>query len=183
MPNYVRRDGVLNIASHFPSNTVAPDIGEMTSWFKRRAPLTNNVRTPGPKMYNAMASSDTPGTKGTTRLHMDMADAVNVMLYAAPTPDGKPGGAIWDIYDASDAGKIRDFLKGKFKGKFQNDPIHSQTFYLDCDLRKELYEEFGVKSYRIYQKPGDVVFIPAGCAHQACCISPELAAVTKILTR
>jgi len=41
-------------------------------------------------------------------------------------------------------------------------------FYLDCDLRKELYEEFGVKSYRIYQKPGDVVFIPAGCAHQVC---------------
>ena len=28
MPNYVRRDGVLNIASHFPSNTVAPDIGK-----------------------------------------------------------------------------------------------------------------------------------------------------------
>lgn len=27
IPNYVRRDGALNIASHFPSNTVAPDIG------------------------------------------------------------------------------------------------------------------------------------------------------------
>jgi lysine-specific demethylase 3 len=117
-------------------------------------------------MYNAMASSDTPGTKGTTRLHMDMADAVNVMLYSAPTPEGEPGCAVWDIYDASDAGKIRDFLKNKFKGKFQNDPIHSQMFYLDCDMRKELFDEFGVKSYRIYQKPGDVVFIPAGCAHQ-----------------
>ena len=119
-----------------------------------------------------MASTDTPGTKGTTRLHMDMADAVNVMLYATPTPDGEPGGALWDIYDASDAGKIRDFLKSKFK--FQNDPIHSQTFYLDCDLRRELYEQFRVKSYRIYQKPGDVVFIPAGCAHQARCLPLEL---------
>lgn len=28
VPNYVRRDGVLNIASHFPSNTVAPDLGK-----------------------------------------------------------------------------------------------------------------------------------------------------------
>jgi lysine-specific demethylase 3 len=27
MPNYSRRDGVLNIASHFPSNTVMPDLG------------------------------------------------------------------------------------------------------------------------------------------------------------
>ena len=145
--------------------------------------MINNIHVLGPKMYNAMASSDIPGTKGSTRLHMDMADAVNVMLYSAPTPDGKSGGALWDIYDASDAGKIRDFLKNKFKGKFQNDPIHSQMFYLDCDLRKELYEEFGVKSYRIYQKPGDVVFIPAGCAHQARYFSLEFIVVTGILTR
>ena len=27
VPNYVRRDGVLNIASHFPSNAVGPDLG------------------------------------------------------------------------------------------------------------------------------------------------------------
>lgn len=27
VPSYVRRDGALNVASHFPSNTVAPDLG------------------------------------------------------------------------------------------------------------------------------------------------------------
>ena len=27
VPSYVRRDGALNIASHFPSNTIAPDLG------------------------------------------------------------------------------------------------------------------------------------------------------------
>lgn len=31
VPNYVRRDGVLNVASHFPSNTVAPDLGMCVS--------------------------------------------------------------------------------------------------------------------------------------------------------
>jgi lysine-specific demethylase 3 len=31
MPNYARRDGVLNIASHFPSNTVMPDLGTWAS--------------------------------------------------------------------------------------------------------------------------------------------------------
>jgi lysine-specific demethylase 3 len=31
MPNYCRRDGVLNIASHFPSNTVMPDLGTWAS--------------------------------------------------------------------------------------------------------------------------------------------------------
>ena len=34
MPNYVRRDGVLNITSHFPSNTVAPDVGMMARLFR-----------------------------------------------------------------------------------------------------------------------------------------------------
>ena len=28
VPNFVRRDGVLNISSHFPSNVVAPDLGQ-----------------------------------------------------------------------------------------------------------------------------------------------------------
>lgn len=27
-PAYTRRDGVLNIVSHFPKNTIAPDVGE-----------------------------------------------------------------------------------------------------------------------------------------------------------
>ena len=30
VPTCVRRDGALNIASHFPSNTVAPDLGDST---------------------------------------------------------------------------------------------------------------------------------------------------------
>ena len=32
MPNYVRRDGVLNIASHFPSNAIGPDLGTPLSF-------------------------------------------------------------------------------------------------------------------------------------------------------
>lgn len=96
---------------------------------------------------------------------MDMADAVNVMLYAAPRQDGSPGCAVWDIYRARDAKKIRQFLHAKF-GFSKTDPIHSQHYYLDSDLRRELFEQQGVKSWRIYQKPGEAVFIPAGCAHQ-----------------
>lgn len=90
IPNYVRRDGVLNIASHFPSNTVSPDLG--TSSFSRVIPcMRSNVYFLGPKMYNAMASFESQGSKGTTRLHMDMSDAVNIMLYSANTPDADPG--------------------------------------------------------------------------------------------
>jgi lysine-specific demethylase 3 len=28
IPNYTRRDGVLNLASHFATNAVAPDLGK-----------------------------------------------------------------------------------------------------------------------------------------------------------
>lgn len=118
-------------------------------------------------MYNAMASSEKAGSKGSTRLHMDMSDALNIMTYASPARDGSPGTAAWDLFRVEDSDKIRAFLKDKFRGQFLHDPIHSQQIYLDEALRRELWEKWNVISYRVYQKPGEAVFIPAGCAHQA----------------
>ncbi|KAJ7047814.1 hypothetical protein C8F04DRAFT_986129 [Mycena alexandri] len=145
MPNYVRRDGALNFASHFPLNTIGPDLG--------------------PKMYNAHANREEVSTKGSTRLHMDMADALNLMAYAAPGPDGQEGCAAWDLFRAEDSGAIRQFLRSEFTVTGL-DPIHSQQVYLDDEKRRQLWEEHGVKSFRVYQKAGEAVFIPAGCAHQ-----------------
>ena len=39
VPNYVRRDGVLNLASHFPSNTISPDMGMFGNYLQRRLSL------------------------------------------------------------------------------------------------------------------------------------------------
>ncbi|WVQ76876.1 hypothetical protein IAR50_006550 [Cryptococcus sp. DSM 104548] len=182
-PDWTRRDGVANLYSHFPPGPTRPDIG--------------------PKMYAAFAADEGPGGFGSTRLHMDVADAVNIMLYAAPISEeesslgvdkdqataqneketgkekqrGKkqPGCAVWDLYPASAADKIRDFLKSKFdKTHSFIDPIHSQRFYLDTDLRKELFEKKGVAGWRVWQYPGQAVFIPAGCAHQVCNLSDSI---------
>ncbi|KAI0291970.1 hypothetical protein BC826DRAFT_1020640 [Russula brevipes] len=151
IPSYCRRDGVLNIASHFPPDVVAPDLG--------------------PKMYNAFATEDTEGSKGSTRLHMDMADAVNMMVHAEPCADGTPGGARWDLFRAEDAPAIRKFLIDRFGLANGLDPIHSQQFYLDKQLRAELYAKTGVRSHQVIQRQGEAVFIPAGCAHQVCNLS------------
>ncbi|KAJ7711539.1 Clavaminate synthase-like protein [Mycena olivaceomarginata] len=145
IPAYVCRDGALNIASHFPSNTVRPDLG--------------------PKMYNANANLAEVGGHGSTRLHMDMADALNIMMYAARDPAGAEGCAAWDIFRAQDSTKLREFLRSNYTIEVP-DPIHSQEVYLDDGARRRLWEKYGVQSYRVYQRAGEAIFIPAGCAHQ-----------------
>lgn len=62
-------------------------------------------------------------------------------------------------------------------------PIHGQQHYLDAGLRARLLAETGIKPWRILQRQGQAVFIPAGsvpldphtapltryrCAHQVC---------------
>ncbi|XP_066505214.1 lysine-specific demethylase 3B isoform X2 [Hoplias malabaricus] len=180
LPEYTKRDGKLNLASRLPNFFVRPDLG--------------------PKMYNAYGLISTEDRKvGTTNLHLDVSDAVNVMVYVG-IPEGnnnhesevmltieegdvdemtkrrvyegkeKPG-ALWHIYAAKDAEKIRELLRkvGEEQGQENppdHDPIHDQSWYLDQVLRRRLYEEYGVQGWSIIQFLGDAVFIPAGAPHQ-----------------
>uniref|UniRef100_A0A3Q0SMD2 Lysine-specific demethylase n=1 Tax=Amphilophus citrinellus TaxID=61819 RepID=A0A3Q0SMD2_AMPCI len=188
LPEYTKRDGRLNLASRLPNFFVRPDLG--------------------PKMYNAYGLISTEDRKvGTTNLHLDVSDAVNVMVYVG-IPHGednqeeeaeisgrkevlttieegdvdemtkrrvhegkeKPG-ALWHIYAAKDAEKIRELLRkvGEEQGQENppdHDPIHDQSWYLDQVLRRRLYEEYGVQGWSIVQFLGDAVFIPAGAPHQ-----------------
>lgn len=178
--NYTQRDGKLNLASRLPECFVRPDLG--------------------PKMYNAYGSALYP-TKGTTNLHLDISDAVNVMVYVGIPRDGNADehikeafraidnagcdiltrrrvreknelpGALWHIYAAKDADKIRDLLNKVAIERGErlspdHDPIHDQSWYLDGPLRERLYKEYGVEGYPIVQCLGDAVFVPAGAPHQ-----------------
>ncbi|KAL0974001.1 hypothetical protein UPYG_G00214130 [Umbra pygmaea] len=188
LPEYTKRDGRLNLASRLPDFFVRPDLG--------------------PKMYNAYGLTETEDRSvGTTNLHLDVSDAVNVMVYVGiPEVEGehvketeihgckevlatieegdvdemtkrrvyeakeKPG-ALWHIYSARDAEKIRELLRkvGEEQGQENppdHDPIHDQSWYLDGVLRRRLYEEYGVQGWAIVQFLGDAVFIPAGAPHQ-----------------
>ncbi|XP_075065327.1 lysine-specific demethylase 3B isoform X2 [Mixophyes fleayi] len=180
LPEYTKRDGRLNLASRLPSYFVRPDLG--------------------PKMYNAYGLITAEDRRvGTTNLHLDVSDAVNVMVYVGiPVGESahdeevlktieegdadevtkkrihegkeKPG-ALWHIYAAKDAEKIRELLRkfGDEQGQenpADHDPIHDQSWYLDQSLRKRLYDEYGVQGWAIVQFLGDAVFIPAGAPHQ-----------------
>ena len=180
LTEYTHRNGRLNLASRLPDFFVRPDLG--------------------PKMYNAYGSALYPN-KGTTNLHLDISDAVNVMVYVGIPKDsdneehikeafraideagcdivtrrrvrekGELPGALWHIYNARDADKIRDLLNKVVMEKGgllepNHDPIHDQSCYLDGMLRERLYKEYGVEGYAIVQCLGDAVFIPAGAPHQ-----------------
>lgn len=190
-PMYTRRQGFMNLTSMFPVDANRPDLG--------------------PKLYNAYAASHTTRGKGSTTLHMDVTDAVNIMCYSVANgspeslenlpgvtdPNSQPViGAVWDVFRAEDSDKIRQFILqreqedpelyhnphlsnkrektklGKSAPKSAtDDPIHRQIFYLTDPELILLRKRFGVLPFRIWQKPGDAVFIPAGCAHQVCNLS------------
>jgi len=119
LPDYTRREGRYNLASYIPDFFVRPDLG--------------------PKMYIAYGSPLYP-EYGSTNLHLDMSDAVNLIVYVG-IPKGESWqqhylagiravdeagcdiatrkrvrqkgvvvGALWHIFHPRDADKIRDFL-------------------------------------------------------------------------
>ena len=122
-------------------------------------------------MYNAYRTTQDDQHSGTTPLHKDLSDAVNIMTYAASLPNGRPGFARWHIFDENDSQGIREFLQ-EYYGLSENDgdPIHAQRFYL-TPLMLTTLNERGITPHTIDQYPGYAVFIPAGCAHQVKCFA------------
>jgi lysine-specific demethylase 3 len=83
-------------------------------------------------------------------------------------------GAVWDIWSAEDEPKLSAFLwriASEESGdervkKLIGHPIHDANVYVTAAMRRRLWEEEGVLSYRFLQHEGEAVFIPAGCPHQ-----------------
>jgi hypothetical protein len=117
-------------------------------------------------MYFAWATIEDDDHHGSTKLHMDLTDAMNKMLWGANGSDGQPGPALWHLFDAVDAPVVRKFLKEDCDFQGPGDAVHSQTVYLTPDKRKLLFEKYRVRPYTIYQYPNQAVFIPAYCIHQ-----------------
>lgn len=81
LKEYTHRNGKYNLASRLPECFVRPDLG--------------------PKMYTAYGNSSTKNKEvGTTNLHLDISDAVNVMVYVAITKNCKEYDHNWYVKEA-----------------------------------------------------------------------------------
>jgi hypothetical protein len=116
-------------------------------------------------MYNCTGTDRLDDPHGSTHLHKDMTDAVNMMVWAANLPDGSPGYALWHLFPPAIAHILRQFLKEEgLDGP--GDIINAQCVYLGTGLLDRLADRYNVRPFVIYQHPGEAVFIPANWAHQ-----------------
>lgn len=94
---------------------------------------------------------------------MDITDAVNVMTWSATPSDPS---AVWDIFSADSSEALRQFIRSEYGYAYNQDPIHSQNFYLTSEVIEHFINETNARHWRVEQRVGDAIFIPAGCAHQ-----------------
>ncbi|XP_069756869.1 probable JmjC domain-containing histone demethylation protein 2C isoform X3 [Narcine bancroftii] len=154
LPQYCKPEGYLNLASRLPNFFVRPDLG--------------------PKLYSVYGPS-TVKEYGTTLLHLDVADVVNVLVYVGvPTWNGNNHraallekieeeidestkrrlkdndeipGALWHVFSAKDTNKIKEFLQ-KVNGELgQESSEHDPLHEQICYLDKKLRQ-------RLYEECG-----------------------------
>lgn len=157
LQEYTHRTGRLNLASRLPDCFVRPDLG--------------------PKMYTAYGSALYPG-HGTTNLHLDVSDAVNVMVHVSGAKDvgeramreairaideagcdiltrrrirekGELPGALWHIYSPRDADKIRDLLNKIAIEKGAHPPPHHDPIHDQSFYLDSALRERLYKEYRV----------------------------------
>jgi lysine-specific demethylase 3 len=118
-------------------------------------------------MYTAHGMTHDGSHIGSTSLHLDMADAVNIMLYANGGDARSEVGAIWHIFPQNSLAALRAYLATNTPKKRRiHDQVHDQVRYLDAAMLKEFSEEYEVEVWSVEQCVGDAVYVPAGCAHQ-----------------
>ena len=106
----------------------------------------------------------TPGSNhGTTKLHKDVTDAINIMVWSV---NGADTAAIWHIFRAHDDALVRRFLEEDFPDLDGANPVHCQELYLTEEHFRRLKQRYNVEPLVVYQRLGDTVLLPARCIHQ-----------------
>ncbi|GAA6058571.1 hypothetical protein JCM10212_007010 [Sporobolomyces blumeae] len=157
-------DGPMNFLGHTPRNAVQPDLGP-----------------------RAMSSWAVDAATGTTMLRTDVTDVASLMYWGHhDEATGRELRIRWDVFRAEDADGLRDYCwdilakkapKAATSTRFRethDDPLLSPCLYLGQRQREHLFATKGIKSFPVYQYPGQMILIPAGCPYQTSSWSDHL---------
>ncbi|GAA6007634.1 hypothetical protein JCM11491_003904 [Sporobolomyces phaffii] len=167
----IHPDGPLNFLAHTPTNAIQPDVG--------------------PRGTNSWAVD---AATGTTMLRTDVTDVASLMYWGHhDEATGRELRIRWDVYRSEDTKGLRDFCweiltkklpRGTSATKFRenhDDPLLSPCIYLNQRQRETLAATKKIYSHAIYQYPGQLVLIPAGCPYQVSSWSDHLSLTTQFL--
>ncbi|XP_039554279.1 lysine-specific demethylase hairless isoform X2 [Passer montanus] len=187
LPEYCGASGRLNLASYLRGR-------RGRRWLRPRVCVA----------YGAHPQQQNFGTKPLT---VEAADSITVLAHSEPAPRELPlpagaeeleaaqrarlgagarPGALWHIFRAEDAPRIREFLRrvgaggpepaaepssalpgtAREPGPDGAAPAEPPGRYLEPGLRRRLRDECGVSGWSLLQLPGDAVLVPAGAPHQ-----------------
>ncbi|GAA5955218.1 hypothetical protein JCM3765_003248 [Sporobolomyces pararoseus] len=168
----IHPDGPLNYLAHTPVNAIQPEIG--------------------PRGTNSWAVD---AATGTTLLRTDATDIANLMYWGHhDEATGRELRIRWDVYKSEDVKGLRDYCwevltkklpKGTSAAKFKethDDPLLNPCVYLNQRQREVLAQTKKIYSHAIYQYPGQLVIIPAGCPYQVSSWSDHLSLTTQFLS-
>ena len=94
---------------------------------------------------------------------MDVTDAANILVWA---PNADETAAIWHIFRREDIKRLREAIWDLGLCPTEVDPIHLQSLYLLEGTVSILARYYRVRARIVRQRVGDLIVIPAGCAHQ-----------------
>ncbi|KAJ2884764.1 hypothetical protein H4R27_001876 [Coemansia aciculifera] len=185
-PEYTQRKGKFNLVNRLPAEFVPPDLGPKmycaygSSDGEGGVSTTNlhcdmadavNIMAYAPVEFLCEHNIEVPG------IWTRSADCSSTP--AAATTDAPVVAAVWDIDPPKAIGNLHEFIGERVGKSFSaecsgpvaaklGDPIHNQETFLTRPMREKFFERYRRSCYRIYQTPGDAVFVPAGCTHQVC---------------
>ncbi|KAJ1882622.1 hypothetical protein LPJ57_000789 [Coemansia sp. RSA 486] len=196
-PQYTSRDGTLNLVNRLPGLYARPSLDPelQLAYGTCDVGSRDNLRCEVSDMVNvlvfASSKQDMDGLRlkdvkpvNLPRGRPKKGKKVNTKSGEEPneeSADEQDEAAVrWDIFPFDARETIGEFDGGDA----DSNAVYEQRLFLDTDDLRDMYEAYGddARCFRVYQRVGDAVFIPAGCAYQRSTLRNTVAVQSRFLS-
>ncbi|KAJ1733672.1 hypothetical protein LPJ61_001447 [Coemansia biformis] len=190
-PQYTSADGSLNLVNRLPGQYARPNFGPELRCMHRGsgADGVENMRCEVADMVSLMAYSSMTDHAPAQQAATDASEPPRRRSRARSLtqPHGAPGGHSieWDIYPSAAAGMLRAFLEEEAPSSAsRRDIACGQQVFMSDHWCRALHQQCGedARCFRVYQSPGDAVFVPSGCLYQRRALANTVCVQAKFLS-